>query len=75
MEHLFSLKCVLEDFFGTNTQVPEFEELLEIYGRINTNAFHISHNIENIAIGIYLGPSVLDHSCSPNAIITFQGIF
>lgn len=74
MEHVFTLKFVLDDFFGEETQVPDVEELLDIYGRVNTNAFHISHNIENIAVGIYLGPSVLDHSCSPNAIVTFQGI-
>lgn len=38
------------------------------------NAFNIlDQEMNSIATGIYLGVSVTDHSCKPNAIATFDG--
>lgn len=38
------------------------------------NAFNILDNeMNSIGTGIYLGVSVTDHSCKPNAVATFDG--
>lgn len=38
------------------------------------NAFNIlDDNLNTIGTGIYLGASVLNHSCAPNATATFDG--
>ena len=29
--------------------------------------------MQSIGTGIYLAPSIIDHSCSPNAVVTFDG--
>lgn len=29
--------------------------------------------MNSIATGVYLGISVIDHSCQPNAVATFEG--
>lgn len=34
----------------------------------------IDLDMNGIGIGIYLGPSILDHSCAPNAVANFEGI-
>ena len=39
------------------------------------NSFSIVNGeMQAIGTGIYLAPSILDHSCSPNAVVTFDGI-
>lgn len=39
------------------------------------NAFNIlDTDLNSIGTGIYLGVSILDHSCQPNAVATFEGI-
>lgn len=38
------------------------------------NAFNIlDQELNSIATGIYLGVSITDHSCKPNAVATFDG--
>lgn len=38
------------------------------------NAFNIlDQEMNSIATGIYLGVSITDHSCKPNAVATFDG--
>jgi len=39
------------------------------------NSFNIVNGeMQAVGTGIYLAPSILDHSCSPNAVVTFEGI-
>lgn len=67
------LSAVLYQFLGESL-MPNFAELMGIYGRICTNCFNILDiNMNTIAAGIYLGPSVIDHSCKPNAVAVFEG--
>ncbi|XP_036143557.1 histone-lysine N-methyltransferase SMYD3 [Monomorium pharaonis] len=71
--HFVSLYVMLFQFLD-KTLVPDFEELMGIYGRICTNSFTITNDtLEPIGIGIYLGASILDHSCKPNAVFIFEG--
>ncbi|XP_011163274.2 histone-lysine N-methyltransferase SMYD3 isoform X1 [Solenopsis invicta] len=56
------------------TLMPNTSELISIYGKMCTNRFTITDNcLNNIGIGLYLGASVIDHSCKPNAIVIFEG--
>ena len=52
-----------------------FELFLEIYGRLVINGFEITDDVtkDTIGWGIYLLPSIIDHSCQPNAMVSFQG--
>ena len=49
-------------------------EVLDIYGRMMVNTHKIFNDaLEHIGFGLYLGTSVLDHSCAPNSHWHFQG--
>ncbi|KAK2588056.1 hypothetical protein KPH14_004123 [Odynerus spinipes] len=73
MEH-FTLLCgVLFEFLG-NIPIPNSAELMGIYGRICINSFNIlDPDMNSIGVGIYLAPSMIDHSCKPNAVAVFEG--
>ncbi|XP_017887252.1 histone-lysine N-methyltransferase SMYD3 isoform X2 [Ceratina calcarata] len=73
MEHFVCLCGVLFEFLG-DTLMPNSAELIGIYGRICINSFNIFDlDMNSIGVGIYLGPSIMDHSCKPNAVATFEG--
>lgn len=45
-----------------------------MYGKLCTNAFSICDSeMNSIGTGIYLGVSIMDHTCTPNAVATFEG--
>lgn len=73
MEHLECLTSVLKELLGEE-MVPNQSELMGIYGRLVVNGFNIlDPEMNSVATGLYLGVSVTDHSCVPNAIVTFEG--
>lgn len=38
------------------------------------NSFCIcTQELQSVGTGIYLAASILDHSCTPNAVVTFEG--
>lgn len=38
------------------------------------NSFSIcTQELQSVGTGIYLAASVVDHSCKPNAVVTFEG--
>ena len=42
--------------------------------QVCVNSFNIVNGeMQAIGTGIYLAPSILDHSCAPNAVVTFDG--
>ena len=56
------LKGTLKD------NLPTRSEVLEIYGKIIVNGLKIlDGNMSNVGHGLYIGTSILDHSCNPNA--------
>uniref|UniRef100_A0AAG5DLL3 MYND-type domain-containing protein n=1 Tax=Anopheles atroparvus TaxID=41427 RepID=A0AAG5DLL3_ANOAO len=73
IEHFESLSVVLLRLLD-EPAIPAGGELLRIYGKMCINSFNIVDN-ETITIGtaMYLGASILDHSCRPNAVATFVG--
>ncbi|XP_055307325.1 histone-lysine N-methyltransferase SMYD3 isoform X1 [Sitodiplosis mosellana] len=73
IEHVESLTAVLQDILTVDL-MPNQTDFLAIYGRMIVNAFNIlDQEMNSIATGIYLGVSITDHSCKPNAVATFQG--
>ncbi|XP_070171664.1 histone-lysine N-methyltransferase SMYD3 isoform X2 [Polyergus mexicanus] len=73
LEHFTTLCAVLYELLGGET-IPNIAELMGIYGRMCTNCFNILDlNMNTIGAGIYLGASVMDHSCKPNAVAVFEG--
>lgn len=73
LEHFTMLYGVLLELLG-EALIPNVAELMGIYGRICTNSFNILDiNMNTIGVGIYLGASVMDHSCKPNAVAVFEG--
>ncbi|XP_012523348.1 histone-lysine N-methyltransferase SMYD3 [Monomorium pharaonis] len=69
----FSLLYGMLFQFLDKTLVPDFEEVMGIWGRMCTNYFSITNDLDSIGIGIYLGASKVDHSCKPNATFVFEG--
>ncbi|XP_015431558.1 PREDICTED: histone-lysine N-methyltransferase SMYD3 [Dufourea novaeangliae] len=73
MEHFMCLCGILNELFE-NEPMPSYVELTAIYGRICINSFNIFDlDMNSIGVGIYLAPSIIDHSCMPNAVATFEG--
>ena len=56
------------------TNSPSFLTVLQIYGKIIINCQDILNDeMIPIGLGLYLGPSAIDHSCAPNAVWIFNG--
>ncbi|KAJ8914972.1 hypothetical protein NQ315_002496 [Exocentrus adspersus] len=73
MEHLSSLYGVLLDFFKGEA-LPDFVEFTGMYGRVCINSFSIcNQELQSIGTGVYLASSIVNHSCKPNAVVTFEG--
>ncbi|XP_028174963.1 histone-lysine N-methyltransferase SMYD3 [Ostrinia furnacalis] len=73
MDHFTSLCMVLYEFLK-DLSLPNTVELMGIYGRMVINSFTILDiDMNSIGTGIYLAASILDHSCEPNAVATFDG--
>lgn len=73
MEHFTSLCGVLFEYLGESL-MPNSAELLGMYGRMCVNGFNIlDSEMTSLGTGIYLGASVVDHSCKPNALAVFEG--
>ena len=61
-----------EEFLGDD--MPPFNTFMEVLGRLYINGFEICDaEMETYGWGVYLGPSVLDHSCQPNCVVSFTG--
>ena len=64
---------ITQSYLGVD-QVPDLDAFGEIFGRLVINGFEICDEFgNNKAWGIYLGASVIDHSCCPNAHVVFEG--
>ncbi|XP_075988833.1 SET and MYND domain containing, class 3 [Anticarsia gemmatalis] len=73
MDHFTSLCGVLFEFLR-DISLPNTVELMGLYGRMVINSFMILDiDMNSIGTGIYLASSILDHSCEPNAVATFDG--
>ncbi|XP_011163278.2 histone-lysine N-methyltransferase ASHR1 isoform X2 [Solenopsis invicta] len=70
----FIALCAILIEFLDETLMPSIAELISIYGKMNTNRLEIQDELlKVVGFGIYLGASVVGHSCKPNAVATFEG--
>lgn len=66
---VFTLRKLLRD-----SSLPPGDKLMETFGKMVINSFTVCDGeLQPIGVAIYLSPSLLDHSCEPNAVVTFQG--
>ncbi|KAL3280384.1 hypothetical protein HHI36_017871 [Cryptolaemus montrouzieri] len=73
MEHFETLCVVLNEFMNEDV-FPNSVDLMGMFGRMCINSFNIcTEEQQTLGTGMYLGASVLDHSCEPNALAMFQG--
>ncbi|XP_063979685.1 histone-lysine N-methyltransferase SMYD3 [Diachasmimorpha longicaudata] len=73
MEHFTALSLILAEFLPKD-MLPDVKELLGIFGRMSVNSFNIlDTDMTSLGVGIYLGPSIIDHSCKPNCSAIFEG--
>nr|XP_019532870.2 histone-lysine N-methyltransferase SMYD3 [Aedes albopictus]XP_019532876.2 histone-lysine N-methyltransferase SMYD3 [Aedes albopictus]XP_029714766.1 histone-lysine N-methyltransferase SMYD3 [Aedes albopictus] len=73
MEHFQSLLVVLQSLVE-EAAMPSNVELLQIFGKMCINSFNIlDDEMNSIGTGMYIGTSIIDHSCRPNALATFDG--
>ena len=55
------------------TDAPDPNYFLECYGRMAINSFNIlDDNDEPVGTALYVGPSIMNHSCKPNACVRFE---
>ncbi|GAB1605070.1 N-lysine methyltransferase SMYD2-like, partial [Argonauta hians] len=65
----------LHQVAGQSFELPSDETLFEMYGKMLINCFAIPDEDYTFTIGtgLYLASSKMDHSCSPNVLITYNG--
>ena len=64
----------LKNYFIPKENLPSKTEVLEIFGKLMINSFFIlSEKDKFIGKGLFLGASILDHSCNPNAVWICKG--
>ena len=69
---------ILKIFHSVQELIPQtvksWEHFKEVYGKLVINSFEVSNDEdEKVGYALYLGPSILDHSCVPNAEVDFSG--
>ncbi|XP_058059609.1 histone-lysine N-methyltransferase SMYD3 [Anopheles bellator] len=73
VEHFQAVSVVLRRLLDESA-IPETAELFRIYGKMCINSFNImDDDMNSIGTAMYLGASILDHSCRPNAAASFIG--
>jgi len=76
MEHVTRHYHSLENYLLDD--MPSFKEFIRFYGKVVINDFELrqfsgENENESLGMGVYLAPSIMDHSCTPNAEHEFNG--
>ncbi|GFY39546.1 n-lysine methyltransferase SMYD2 [Trichonephila inaurata madagascariensis] len=72
-QQMIAMIGTIKDYIGP-ANIPTPSEFIEIFGKVCINTFSIGDNeMQSIGSGIYLGASLFDHSCSPDAEVVFDG--
>ena len=71
-KHYQELESILLD------EMPDFQEFINLYGMVVINDFELHQSDgdmegESLGMGVYLAPSIMNHSCRPNAEIEIVG--
>ncbi|KAK2142227.1 hypothetical protein LSH36_983g00113 [Paralvinella palmiformis] len=74
MKEFVQLSQTLIIYCHDTLDLPTSDKLLDIFGKMVINSFSVCDTeMRPIGVGLYLGASVLDHSCSPNVVVMFTG--
>ncbi|GFU32397.1 histone-lysine N-methyltransferase SMYD3 [Trichonephila clavipes] len=72
-QQMIAMIGTIKDYIGP-ANIPTPSDFIEIFGKVCINTFSICDNeMQSIGSGIYLGASLFDHSCSPDAEVVFYG--
>ncbi|KAG7375448.1 SET and MYND domain-containing protein 3 [Phytophthora boehmeriae] len=70
----------MEDKSPVNKSFDELQqeletEILELFGRVNCNAFSLANQVTNEVVGLGLFPegALFNHDCDPNCVVSFCG--
>ena len=67
------LRSAVSQILGPSN-TPCHEDFFDLYGRLLINGFEIADERQRTkGWGLYLAPSLLDHSCVPNTTVSFSG--
>lgn len=73
-EQFAQMVFTLNQYAGDVVTLPPNGELFDMFCKMTINSFTIwDGELQGIGTGIYLSASLLDHSCEPNAVVTFHG--
>ncbi|KAI8052292.1 hypothetical protein BDF22DRAFT_687497 [Syncephalis plumigaleata] len=74
MERYAQLSLAVRELIDASELPSSAAELLELWCRLGCNSHAIlDAELEDVGVGIYIGLSLLNHSCSPNCTILFDG--
>lgn len=72
MSQFSQIMFTLQKVVGNS--LPPATEIFDIFCKMAVNSFTICDGELNpVGVGIYISPSLTDHSCVPNAVVTFCG--
>ncbi|KAK7907818.1 hypothetical protein WMY93_016430 [Mugilogobius chulae] len=64
----------LHQFYSKNIDFPDHQELLSLFSQVACNGFTIEdEELSHLGTAVYPDVALVNHSCLPNAIITFKG--
>ncbi|CAL9692416.1 unnamed protein product [Knipowitschia caucasica] len=64
----------LHHFYSKHLDFPDHQELLHLFSQVSCNGFTIEdEELSHLGTAVYPDVALLNHSCLPNAIITFKG--
>lgn len=64
----------LHHFYSKHLDFPDHNELLSLFSQVACNGFTIEDDeLSHLGTAVYPNVALLNHSCLPNAIITFKG--
>ncbi|TRY59154.1 hypothetical protein DNTS_032402 [Danionella cerebrum] len=65
----------LHQFYSKHLDFPEHQALLTLFSQVHCNGFTVEdEELSNLGLAIFPDIALLNHSCSPNVIVTYRGI-
>lgn len=65
----------LHQFYSKHLDFPDHQALLTLFSQVHCNGFTVEdEELSNLGLAIFPDIALLNHSCSPNVIVTYRGI-
>ncbi|XP_077566906.1 N-lysine methyltransferase SMYD2-B-like [Stigmatopora nigra] len=67
--------AALHRFYSKTLDFPDAKELLSLFSQVSCNGFTVEdEELSHVGTAIYPDVALINHSCLPNATVTFEGI-